>query len=92
MNGPAVGHLTMEISGITHFILKRGATVSEKICGKHCQGSPLVQGGLKVPLQVTVCMSVSVVNYLLLTLNLTHTSVVFPRICFSEKGRSPGFL
>lgn len=57
----------MEISGITHFILKRGATVFDLICGKHYQGSPLVQSWPNVPPQVTVCISVSVVNHVLLS-------------------------
>ena len=30
-----VGHLPIEISRITHFILQRGATVSASICFKH---------------------------------------------------------
>ena len=33
--GPVVDHLTMEISGITYFVLKRGATVSEEVCSKY---------------------------------------------------------
>ena len=33
--GPVVDHLTMEISGITYFALKRGATVSEEVCSKY---------------------------------------------------------
>ena len=33
--GPVVDHLTMEINGITYFALKRGATVSEKVCSKY---------------------------------------------------------
>ena len=58
--GPVVDHLTMEISGITYFALKRGATVSEEVCSKYWKESPL-------PLQVRLCMSVSVVNHLILS-------------------------
>lgn len=65
--GQIVGHLPMEISRITKFIMDRGASVSLKILGRHYRRSPLVQGGLEVPCEVTVTMSGSVVNHLLLT-------------------------
>ena len=57
----------MKISRITKFILQRGASVYVKICGRHYRRSPLVQGGLEVPCEVTVKMPGSVVNHLLLT-------------------------
>lgn len=61
-----VGHLPMEISRITKFILDRGAVCTIKIRGKHYRRSPLVQGGLEVPCDVTISMIGSVVNHLLL--------------------------
>ena len=61
-----VGHLPMEISRITKFILDRGAVCTIKIRGKHYRRSPLVQGGLEVPCYVTISMIGSVVNHLLL--------------------------
>ena len=46
---------------------QRGATVTAKVCGKHYRRSPLIQGGLEVPCQVTVSMTGSIVNHLLLS-------------------------
>ena len=61
-----VGHLPMEISRITKFILDRGAVCNIKIRGKHYRRSPLVQGGLEIPCDVTISMIGGVVNHLLL--------------------------
>ena len=62
-----VGHLPMEISRITKFIEDRGAKISLKIRGRHYRRSPLIQGGLEVPCDITITMVRSVVNHLLLT-------------------------
>ena len=59
-----VGHLPMEISRITKFIVDRGAMKMSVI---YYRRSPLVQGGLEVPCNVTITMIGSVVNHLLLT-------------------------
>lgn len=66
-NPQIVGHLPMEISRITTFILQRGASVQVKVTGKNYRRSPLVRGGLEVPCHVTVTMPGSVVNHLLIT-------------------------
>ena len=55
-----------EISRITKFILDRGAVCTLKIRGQHYRRSPLVQGGLEVPCEITISMIGSVVNHLLL--------------------------
>ena len=61
-------HLPMRISRITKFIMARGVSVTLKIIGKYHRRSHLVQGELEGPCQMTVMMSRSVVNHLLLTL------------------------
>ena len=61
-----VGHLPMEISRMTKFILDRGAVCTIKIPGKHCRRIPLVQGGLEIPCDGTISMIGSVVNHPLL--------------------------
>ena len=61
-----VGHLPMEISRITKFILDRGAVCTIKIREKHYRRSPLVKGGFEIPCDVTIWMIGSVVNHLLL--------------------------
>ena len=61
-----VGHLPMEISRITKFIINRGAQVAVKICGRHYRRSPLVQGGLEVPCEIKITMVRSIINHHLL--------------------------
>ena len=55
----AVGHLPMEISRITKFILQRGARVQRMVIGKHYRLSSLIQGGFEVPCLVTVTILVA---------------------------------
>ena len=62
-----VGHLPMETSRITKFIVDIVAKCTLKIRGMNYIRSPLVQGGLEVPCEVTITMIGSVVNHLLLT-------------------------
>ena len=61
-----VGHLPIEISKITKFILQRGARVEATVTGKHYRRSPLIQGGLELPCLVTVTMPGSIMNHLLI--------------------------
>ena len=61
-----VGHLSMEISRITTFIIDRGAQVAVKICGRHYRRSALVQGGLEVPCEAKITMVGSIINHHLL--------------------------
>ena len=61
-----VGHLPMEISWITEFIIDRGAQVPAKIRGRHYRRSPLVQGGLEVPCEIKITMVGSIINHHLL--------------------------
>ena len=62
----AVGHLPMEISRITKFILQRGARVQRMVIGKHYRLSSLIQGGFDIPCLVTVTMPGSIMNHLLI--------------------------
>ena len=61
-----VGHLPMEISRITKFLLDRGANVSAKSTSTHHRRSPLIQGGIEIPCVVTVSMPGTVINQLLM--------------------------
>ena len=61
-----VGHLLMEISRATKFLLDRGANLSEKLTSTHYRRSPLVQGGTEIQCVVTVSMSGIVINQLLM--------------------------
>ena len=60
-----VGHLPMEISRITKFLIDRGADVLAKLTSTNYR-SPLVQGGLEIPFLVTLTMPGTVLNQLLL--------------------------
>jgi len=51
-----VGHLPIEISRITKFILDRGAKVEVKLRETHYRRSPLVQGGLEIPCDLELKM------------------------------------
>ena len=61
-----VGHLPMEISRVTKFLLDRGANVFAKLTSTHYGRSPLVQGGIEIPCVVTVSMPGTVINQLLM--------------------------
>ena len=51
-----VGHLPKEISRITRYIILHGAVVTVKVIDVHHRRSPIVQGGLEIPIRVTVTM------------------------------------
>ena len=46
--GRIVGHLPIEISRLTEFLLDRGAVVSATLISTRYRSSPLVQGGLEI--------------------------------------------
>ena len=64
--GEIVGHLPMEISRITKFIIDRRAQVAVKIRGRHYRRSPFVQGELEVPCEIKITMVGSIINHHLL--------------------------
>ena len=57
-----VGHLPKEISRYTYFIINQGGRVTCKVKNTHYRRSPLVQGGLEIPAEVTVEMDTSEEN------------------------------
>ena len=48
-NETPVGHLPMEISRTTKFLIDRGATVTAELTSDHYRRSPLIQGGIEIP-------------------------------------------
>ena len=62
-----VGHLPKEISRITRFLILHGAVVTVKVIDVHHRRSPLVQGGLEIPIKVTVQMEYTSKNKAALT-------------------------
>ena len=54
-----VGHLPKELSRLVRFIILHGARVSLKVIEETHRRSPLVQGGLEIPVLVTFSMDYS---------------------------------
>ena len=61
-----VGHLPPEVSRLTfiYFVISHGAKVFCKVVEVNHRRSPLIQGGLEIPIKVTVEMDVSEQNIL----------------------------
>ena len=57
-----VGHLPKEVSRYTYYIILHGAKVTAMVIDTHHRRSPLVQGGLEIPIQVTVEMDLTEKN------------------------------
>ena len=55
-SGKIDGHLPMELSRISKFILDRGAKIDVKLPETHYRRSPLVQGGLEIPCDLVIRM------------------------------------
>ena len=62
-----VGHLPKEVSRLVKFILVHGAEASIKVVDDNYRRSPLVQGGLEIPILVTIKMARSEKNQAKLT-------------------------
>ena len=51
-----VGHVPRELSRYFHFAIQHGAIISAKVISAQYRPSPLLQGGLEIPLEVTIRM------------------------------------
>ena len=51
-----VGHLPREISRFTYFIIVHGGVVTVKVIDVNHRRSPLIQGGLEIPVEISVEM------------------------------------
>ena len=61
-----VGHLPIDISRPTMYLLDRGAVFTvEELTSTNYRRSPFIQGGLEIPAKVTVTMPGTVKNRLL---------------------------
>ena len=65
-SGQTVGHLPMELSRITKFLIDRGAKVEAQLSSTNYRRSPLIQGGLEIPCNVIVTMPGTIDNQLIL--------------------------
>lgn len=57
-----VGHLPKEISRLVTFLLIHGAQISVRVVDEKYRRSLLVQGGLEIPVKVTIIMDYSETN------------------------------
>ena len=51
-----VGHLPMELSRLTKFLLDRGAVIKAQLTSSNYRRSPLVQGGLEIECKIIIRM------------------------------------
>ena len=65
-NVKIVGHLSMEISRPTKYLLDIGSFFTVELTSINYQRAPLIQGGLKIPAKITITMSGTVKNHLLM--------------------------
>jgi len=56
----------MEISRGTKYLLERGANVTAKLTSTNYRRAHMVQGGIEIPCVVTVSMTSTVINQLLI--------------------------
>lgn len=61
-NGQIYGHLPMEISRATKFLIDRGARVFVEVSATHYRRSPLVQGGLEIPCKLSVELAIATIK------------------------------
>ena len=61
-----IGHLPMELSQITKFLIDRGAKVEAQLSSSNYRRSPLIQGSLQISCDVTVTMPWTIDNQLIL--------------------------
>ena len=61
-----VGHLPIEISRASKYLMDRGASFTVQLTSKNYGRSPLIQGGLEIPAKVIETMAGTVRNHLLL--------------------------
>ena len=61
-NGQVIGHLPREISRATKFLMDRGARFEADVLFQRYRRSPLVQGGLEIPIKLRLSMRPSKLN------------------------------
>ena len=72
-----IDHLPRELSRTLKFILDREARIFAVLTSTHYRKSPLVQGGMEIPCQVTVEMSSTLKNGQLLDRLIELVEVVY---------------
>ena len=76
-SGATVGHLPMENSRATKFLLDRGARVIATLTSTNYCVSPLVQGGLEIPCRVEIFMSPTVKNKQIIDIYRNYVDLLY---------------
>ena len=78
LSNVTLGHLPREISRFTRFLISRGADVSVTVKDAHFRRSPLIHGGLEIPVEATVRMEALRPKF---TGTQVNTTAICNRIC-----------
>ena len=76
-NALVIGHLPCEIFRATKFLMGRGAEFKAEVSSQRYRRSPLVQGGLEVPIKLYVSMRPTKLNEKLLGLYISIHNEVY---------------
>lgn len=76
-SGAIVGHLPMENSRATKYLLDRGARVVATLTSTNYCVSPLVQGGLEIPCLVNIFMPLTLKNKQLIDIYRNYIDVLY---------------
>ena len=76
-SGKTVGHLPMENSRATKFLLDRGARFISILTSTNYCVSPLVQGGLEIPCRVEIHMPLTVKNERLIDIYRNYVNLLY---------------
>ena len=64
--GTIFGHLRMEISRVTKFLIDRGGSIIAELTSDHYRRSSLIQGGIEIPCKVTAKIPGTVITLLIM--------------------------
>ena len=65
-DGTIVGHLRMEISRVTKFLIDRGGSIIVELTSDHYRRSSLIQGAIEIPCKVTAKIPGTVITLLIM--------------------------
>ena len=90
--GQIVGHLPMEISRVTKFLLGRGPVIIAPLNTTNYRRSPLVQGGLEIASKVTVRMPGTIKIHMLMDRYLELVRTLYEVMKFHDEIILSSFL
>ena len=70
--GSIVGHIPKKISRYTRYVVEHGASVDAFVLATHHRPSPLIQGGLEIPIRLVLKLTGNEVNSAKLYKNIVN--------------------